>query len=631
NGTNDTLTVTNWFKDESTEWRVEQISFADGTVWDADAIAQMVLQGTDNDDAITGYATADTLAGLGGNDVLSGRGSSDGLDGGPGTDFLYGGYKDEDKLNPNAGNGPDELYGEDGADTLLGGADADKLVGGNGADFLDGQGGSDTMFGGSDNELRRYMGPNGDDTYGFGYESGQDVVVDRDKTPGNVDTILLHEDVAAADVIVRRSKDDLVLSLNGTVDTLTVTNWFKDESTEWRVERVSFADGTVWDADAIAQMVLQGTDNDDAITGYATADTLAGLGGNDVLSGRGSSDVLDGGPGTDFLYGGYKYEDKLNPNAGNGNDTYSFGLDYDNDVVVDYDKTPGNTDVIQMTADVAPADVIVRRGGNGVDLVLFVRSADTVDSITVKNWFLEGTDAWQVEEVRFADGTVWDVAAIKEQAIAGTDHDDALIGYDTPDIINGLAGRDEISAGGGDDSIDPGSGDDYAAGGTGSDDYKFGRDSDNDVIVENDYTPGNMDRIVFDPDVAPSDITLNRIGNDLFVSINDTADGLQLVQWFTDDAHKVEQLVFSDGTVWDADAIIQATLPAPSANDAADADEEMLQRRNSPLQPYSACSSAFSASCADGMLLRRQQRRNSRVDISGSSGAMSAAGVDEAA
>jgi hypothetical protein len=54
--------VNNWFADESGTWQVEQIRFADGTLWNALDIKQMVLQGTPEDDLLIGYSTDDATA-----------------------------------------------------------------------------------------------------------------------------------------------------------------------------------------------------------------------------------------------------------------------------------------------------------------------------------------------------------------------------------------------------------------------------------------------------------------------------------------------------------------------------------------------------------------------------------------
>ena len=130
---------------------------------------------------------------------------------------------------------------------LFGGTGDDRLYGESGNDILEGEEGTDELSGGS-----------GNDTYVFRTGSGQDTILDRDTTVGNVDTILLLSDIGPADLSLRRNGENLVLSIAEGSDTLTVRNWFYDEAGEWQVERIQFTDGTVWDAAEIKQRALAG-------------------------------------------------------------------------------------------------------------------------------------------------------------------------------------------------------------------------------------------------------------------------------------------------------------------------------------------------------------------------------------
>src|SRR5207244_119709 len=105
------------------------------------------------------------------------------------------------------------------------------LVGGPGDDLLGGGPGDDTLIGGA-----------GNDTYLFGRGSGHDTIVEDDATAGNVDTVQFSADVAPSDVAVTGSGDDLVLSINGSTDQLTVQAFFLDAAHQ--IEQVSFDDGT---------------------------------------------------------------------------------------------------------------------------------------------------------------------------------------------------------------------------------------------------------------------------------------------------------------------------------------------------------------------------------------------------
>lgn len=160
---------------------------------DADNGNDRVYAGSGHDTVFAGTG-GDAVFGEGGNDRLYGQEGDDVLDGGSGTDLLDGG---------------------NGDDTLQGGAGADRLVGGNGNDVLVGGSGNDTLMGGS-----------GDDTYRFGIGDGQDLLVRSDATSGSNDTLAFDAGIDPLDVILQRSGDDLRLSLYGTNDLFTVSNWY---------------------------------------------------------------------------------------------------------------------------------------------------------------------------------------------------------------------------------------------------------------------------------------------------------------------------------------------------------------------------------------------------------------------
>ena len=180
------------------------------------------------------------------------------------------------------------------------------------------------------------QGGAGNDTYRFGRGYGQDTVTDSDTTPGNVDKVYVLADVLPSDVTLSRSGNNLLLRINGTIDKLTLANYFVNDGVSANtIEQIKFAvDGTVWDGNTVKQMVLAGTEGNDTLIGYTTNDTLNGLGGDDSLIGNAGNDTLDGGAGNDTLQGGV------------GNDTYLFGRGYGQDTIADVDSTAGNIDTV---------------------------------------------------------------------------------------------------------------------------------------------------------------------------------------------------------------------------------------------------------------------------------------------
>ena len=203
----------------------------------------------------------------------------------------------------------------------------------------------------------------------------------------------------------------------------------------------------MWDVDAIKQLVLQGTEGDDNLVGFSTGDLIQGYAGNDRLYGRDGDDSIDGGAGNDRLYG-ENGNDTLQGGEGNdyieggaGTDTYVFGRGDGQDVIIDFDDTLGNTDTVLLKDDVGPADL--RLKASGLDLCIEV--IDTDDRLIIKGWFAD--DRNKIERIQFADGTVWDKAAIQDLASRPTDTDDYLVGTQYSDGIDGGGGNGDNRSG----------------------------------------------------------------------------------------------------------------------------------------------------------------------------------------
>jgi Ca2+-binding RTX toxin-like protein len=258
-----------------------------------------------------------------------------------------------------------------------------------------------------------------------------------------------------------------------------------------------------------------------------------------VLTGNAAANELDGGAGNDSLRGEA------------GNDTYLFGRGAGQDVVYDYDAAAGNLDRIQIAADLQPSDVVVSR--DQLHLYLSINNPDgTTDKLTLENWF--GGDAYKVEQVVFANGTIWDVQALNTMLNVSTEGADIFEGTSGNDVFNGLGGDDILRGYAGDDTLEGGTGNDYLYGGEGNDTYMFGRGYGQDIVYDYDTAAGNLDKIKMAADVLPGDVTVFKSGLNLYLRIGNpdgTTDTLTLANWFSDDAYKVEQVLFANGTVWD--------------------------------------------------------------------------------
>ncbi|MGZ8381791.1 MAG: beta strand repeat-containing protein, partial [Nitrospira sp.] len=322
-----------------------------------------------------------------------------------------------------------ELNGSSGDETLIGTNANDRFVGGAGNDRLEGKG--------------------GDDRYVFGRGSGQDTIVER---AGTLDTIEWAADVLPSEVTITRTGYDLVLTITGTTDRVTVSEFFLADT--FGIEAVRFADGTIWDAAFLAEAVqsrVTGTAGLDVLNGTAADDLLMGFAGDDQLTGLAGDDYLDGGTGIDTVAGGLGDDfyvvdatgDVVTENVNEGNDTVQSSVTHH---LVDHveNLTLTGTGAINGTGNVldniltgnSAANILA--GGAGDDTYV-IGTGDTV--VEQAN---EGLDTVEIDQ-SYALGahvenlTLTGVAAIKGIGNAG---DNVLAGNGSMSLLAGGAGHD---------------------------------------------------------------------------------------------------------------------------------------------------------------------------------------------
>jgi len=528
---------------------IEQFRFEDGTSWGlAQILAAVVQQATAGDDGLYGTTLGETLDGLAGNDDIAGYGGDDVIRGGIGNDTLSG------------GSGSDIVDGGEGDDRLDGGTGNDVLTGGLGNDILD--------------------GGEGNDVYVFALGDGHDAINNYDAGHSRLDVLSFGAGIDPAAVTARRSGDTLVLSIAGTDDRVTISNYFAgDAAGAYRLDEIRFADAaaTVWNIDTIKAMVLSATDGDDVLQGYGGADILVGQAGNDTLAGNGGDDILSGGAGDDRLSGG------------TGNDLYLFQLGDGQDTIDNYDAATGRVDALSFGPGIDPASVTARRAGN--NLVLSI--AGGPDQVTVLNYFSgDGASAYRLDEIRFADtaATVWNVETVKALVLAPTAEADYLSGYAGDDVISGAGGNDTLSGNGGadtlhgdagndyldggagNDTLAGGSGDDVLVGGSGSDTYLFELGDGRDTISNYDSSQGRWDVLRFGAGIAPADVTARRVNDDLVLAIAGTGDQVTISNHFLYDGsggYQIDEIRFSnaDAPVWDLATIRALVLVSTESDD----------------------------------------------------------------
>ncbi|WP_049791086.1 calcium-binding protein [Paracidovorax avenae] len=210
-------------------------------------------------------------------------------------------------------------------------------------------------------------------------------------------------------------------------------------------------------------------------------------------------------------------------------------------------------------------------GSDRNDIYLGDNGANSFSSGAGDDWLrgLEGND-------HLAAGSGNDV-------LEGGAGDDSLQGQAGNDRLLGGEGADVLQGGDGDDVLEGGAGNDILAGGVydtwngnysgaGNDTYLFGRGDGQDIIIDDDATVGNLDKLVFKTGVAVADVLAVRDGDALILKINGTTDQVRIDSYFSNDGmnnRQIEEIRFTDSatTVWKLADIKARMLTGTAGND----------------------------------------------------------------
>ncbi len=415
--------VYNHFHSTETFRRIEEIEFADGSIFKVDS----------------------DLTGGSGNDIVVGDNAINSLHGNDGNDVLF------------ANNGDDSLRGENGNDTLHGGAGDDSLYGGDGADML---------YGGAGVNLLN--GSRGADTYYVGSEAANSQITefggDADQTI--IDRIIFEDVSSVSDFKAWHAGNSLYFSDNLGGNAGYVYNHFHSTETFRRIEEIKFADGSIFKVDSD----LTGGSGNDIVVGDNAINTLNGNDGNDALFANGGDDSLYGGAGADTLDGGAG----ANILAGSqGADTYYVGSEAANSLISEFagDADQSIIDRI-LFGDIANvSDFKTWHTGNS----LYFSDGLGGNAGRVYNHFHSTETFRRIEEIEFADGSIFQL----DSDLTGGGGNDIVVGDDAINVLHGNDGDDALFANGGDDTVQGGGGADTLDGGAGVDtaDYSDASDS----------------------------------------------------------------------------------------------------------------------------------------------------------
>jgi serralysin len=530
---------------------VEQIQFADGTIWDRDTIAShathaptgadVVFGGSIEENATAGafvaqlagidpdfdsrftYSLTDDPSGL---FTVTTSGRLNVADGAA-IDFESAASHDVTvRVTDQTGLSFDKtltvtvenvvgqtITGTDANDTLKGTIEEDVLIGLGGNDNLDGGVGADSMAGGIGNDT--YTVDNPGDVVLENPGEGTDIVktalaaytlgdnVENLTGTGTVSQVLTGNELnnsisggAGDDTLIGGGGND---SLNGGTGADSMAGGIGNDT--YTVDNVGDTviehpgEGTDLIKTSLAAYTLgdnlenlTGTGTaSQALTGNALDNTISGGAGDDTLSGGGGNDALNGGTGADQMIGGI------------GDDTYT--VDHANDVVIE--NTGEGADTVKTS------------------LVTYAL-ADNVENLT-------GTGAaGQALTGNALDNTISGGAG--DDTLYGGDGNDTLKGGAGNDILFGEAGNDTLNGGGGNDRLNGGAGNDIITG-----------------AAENDVIEGG----------AGNDKLTGAAGNDTFVFR--AGFGQDTITDFTAGPGTDDVIEFHDGMFGSFEAVVAAS------------------------------------------------------------------------
>lgn len=187
------------------------------------------------DNVLTGNSAANVLTGGAGNDTyIVGTGDTTTEAAGAGTDTVQSAIawtlatnlENLTLTGTSAVNGT----GNTADNVLTGNSAVNTLTGNAGNDTLDGKGGNDILVGGT-----------GNDTYWLGRDYGFDSITENDTTAGNTDVARFDASVATDQLWFTKSGNNLEVSIIGTSDKLTMTNWYLGN--QYHVEQFKTSNG----------------------------------------------------------------------------------------------------------------------------------------------------------------------------------------------------------------------------------------------------------------------------------------------------------------------------------------------------------------------------------------------------
>jgi Ca2+-binding RTX toxin-like protein len=516
---------------------IEQIEFADGTIWTAQQLLVLAhtIEGTSGPDTLNGTSTADLFDGRGGNDLAIGAGGDDTFvfDEGYGlleidetdslkkdvnvlqfgagvsaaslivtsdssgdiflTDGLSGDRVELDEMQSVSTYGIQLVQFVGGATltrsqlmtlATTGTAGADTLYGTSGADLFDGKGGKD-----------KETGDGGNDTFVFdqGYASLDIDEIDTSSKRNNV--LQMGSGISATSLAVTSdSSGNLYISDGVSGDQVKLED-MQSVATDG-IQILRFADGTTLTRAQLLQL---------ATTGTSAADTLYGTTGADLFDGKGGKDKETGD---------------------GGNDTFVFNEGYGKLEIDEIDTSSKRNNLLKMGPGITAASLAATSDSAGN---IFISDGIAGDQVELDDMQSIATDG--IETLQFADGTTLSRAQILQLATTGTSGADTLYGTSGADLFDGKGGKDKETGDGGNDT------------------FVFDQGYGSLEVVEIDASAKRNNVLQLGAGITASSIVVTSDSSgDILISDGVAGDQVKLDSMQSTASSGVQQVQFADGT-----------------------------------------------------------------------------------
>ena len=421
------------------------------------------------------------------------------------------------------------INGTSGSETLLGTAFGDAITGRGGNDVLKGGNGADTYV----YNILWYAGDGFDVVRDSGTDNALDTIqISSSYHPDGPGAVWQSWVTGSPAVRIAQADQGRDLVVNfiywlgeghapvGTVGSITLDDRIVDANAG--ADLVRFGDGTTFTYEQLFDLSL---------STYASA-----IGGD----ARANTFDTQNAP----LYQGR-----------NGADTYVYNRFYGQKTIADA-GTDLAVDVLQLGAGFTQANTHVSKSADGRDIILTLNGPYPTERgmPTGQDRIVLGSEVSSpnqgIEEVRFADGTVWDRNKLLSLASLPGPGDDAIYGDGQANTLYGLAGFDWLQGNGGADA------------------YLFNRGDGIDTIFDNGPS-SEIDTVQLGYGIGAADVavTQGRNARDIVLSVVGTADQLILRDRLVTGSGGADQIRFWDGTVWTYATLVQKLGTGGAGND----------------------------------------------------------------